>query len=70
MVGCGNYFQVLKDRNCKPRVCAVDNICLTLPSFDWHNVLTAHMGFVFLQMLVNASGACVSQDKSIMFSLR
>lgn len=32
VVGCGNCFELLKDRNCKPRVRVVDSIYLTLPS--------------------------------------
>lgn len=40
----------------------MDSICLTLPSY-WHNVLTAYIGSVFSQMLVNTFGVCVFQDK-------
>lgn len=61
-VGCSNYFELLKDRNGKPRERGVESL-LNAARLDWHNVLNAHVGSVCSQIVVNASGAQVLQEK-------
>lgn len=44
-VGCSSYFELLKDRNSKPRERGVESL-LNAARLDWHNVLNAHVGSV------------------------